>query len=146
MDYEDINYKEIIISGFINNIIDTDDKHIKFSMVSKKFTTNENKNVYVSLNISRELYNVYLDYFYKGNKVFVKGYLNSYIDRNKTIKLFITVIDISDNPNNIRKGRSEPHIRYEPDGVMVWNGKRCEREEPTDEDLKEMEDLLSEFN
>ena len=146
MDYEDINYNEIIISGFINNIIDTDDKHIKFSMVSKKFTTNENKNVYVSLNISRELYNVYLDYFYKGNKVFVKGYLNSYIDRNKTIKLFITVIDISGNPNNIRKGRSEPHIRYEPDGVMVWNGKRCEREEPTDEDLKEMEDLLSEFN
>ena len=29
---------------------------------------------------------------------------------------------------------------------MVWNGKRCESEEPTDEDLKEMENILSEFN
>lgn len=146
MDYEDINYNEIIISGLINNIADTNDKYIKFSMVSEKFTTNENKNVYVSLNISRELYNVYLDYFYKGNKVFVKGYLNSYIDRNKNIKLFISVIDISDNPNNIRNGRSEPHIRYDPDGVMVWNGKRCERELATEEEQEEMKKLLSEYN
>ena len=146
MDYEDINYNEIIISGLINNITDTNDKYIKFSMVSKKFTTNENKNVYVSLNISRELYNVYLDYFYKGNKVFVKGYLNSYIDKNKNIKLFISVIDISDNPNNIRNGRSEPHIRYDPDGVMVWNGKRCERKLATEEEQAEMKKLLSEYN
>lgn len=133
MDYEDINYNEIIISGLINNITDTNDKYIKFSMVSKKFTTNENKNVY-------------LDYFYKGNKVFVKGYLNSYIDKNKNIKLFISVIDISDNPNNIRNGRSEPHIRYDPDGVMVWNGKRCERELATEEEQEEMKKLLSEYN
>lgn len=146
MDYEDINYNEIIISGLINNITDTNDKYIKFSMVSKKFTTNENKNVYVGLNISRELYNIYLDYFYKGNKVFVKGYLNSYIDRNKDIKLFISVIDISDNPNNIRNGRSEPHIRYDPDDVMVWNGKRCESEESTEDEQEEMKKLLSEYN
>lgn len=146
MDYEDINYNEIIISGLINNITDTDDKYIKFSMVSKKFTTNENKNVYVSLNISRELYNIYLDYFYKGNKVFVKGYLNSYIDRNKDIKLFISVSDISNNPNIIRNGRSKSYIRYDPDDVMVWNGKRCESKQPTDEDLEEMGNLLSEFN
>lgn len=146
MDYEDINYNEIIISGLINNIVDTNDKYIKFSMVSKKFTTNETKNVYVSLNISRELYNIYLDYFYKGNKVFVKGYLNSYIDKNKNIKLFISVIDISDNPNNIRNGRSEPHIRYDPDGVMVWNGKRCESELATEEEQEEMKKLLSEYN
>lgn len=35
MNYEDINYNEIIISGIINNITDTNDKYIKFSMVSK---------------------------------------------------------------------------------------------------------------
>ena len=81
MNYEDINYNEIIISGIINKITDTNDKYIKFSMVSKKYTTNENKNVYVSLNVSRELYNIFKDYFYKDNKVFVKGYLNSYIDK-----------------------------------------------------------------
>ena len=93
MNYEDIN--EIIISGTINNITDTNDRYIKFSIVAKKYTMLENKNVYVSLNISRELYNTYQDYFIKGNKVFIKGYLNSYIDKNRNIKSFITVTDIS---------------------------------------------------
>ena len=129
MDYEDINYNQIIISGHINNITDTNNQYIKFSMVSKKYTTSENKNVYVSLNISRELYNIYLDYFYKGNKVFVKGYLNSYIDKNKNIKLFISVTDISDNPN----------------GVRVWNGKREEVTPMAVEEQQELEELLKEF-
>ena len=145
MDYEDINYNQIIISGHINNITDTNNQYIKFSMVSKKYTTSENKNVYVSLNISRELYNIYLDYFEIGKKVFVKGYLNSYIDKNKNIKLFISVTDISDNPNNIRNGRSEPHIRYDPDGVRVWNGKREEATPMTEEEQQELEELLKEF-
>lgn len=146
MNYEDINYNEIIISGFINNITDTNDKYIKFSIVSKKYNGNEDKKVYVSLNISRELYNIYQDCFVKGNKVFIKGYLNSYIDRNKDIKLFISVSDISNNPNIIRNGKNKSYIRYDPDDVMVWNGKRCESEEPTDEELEEMGNLLSEFN
>ena len=146
MNYEDINYNEIIISGFINNITDTNDKYIKFSIVSKKYNGNEDKKVYVSLNISRELYNIYQDCFVKENKVFIKGYLNSYIDRNKDIKLFISVSDISNNPNIIRNGKNKSYIRYDPDDVMVWNGKRCESKEPTDEELEEMGNLLSEFN
>ena len=36
-------------------------------------------------------------------------------------------------------------ISYDIDGVMLWNGKRCESVEPTEEERKEMEDLLSEF-
>ena len=144
MDYEDINYNEIIISGLINNIADTNDKYIKFSMVSEKFTTNENKNVYVSLNISRELYNVYLDYFYKGNKVFVKGYLNSYIANGK-IQSFITVTHISDNTEELINGKSGPHIRYDPDGVEVWNGTREEAIPMNEEELNEVNELLKEF-
>ena len=108
-------------------------------------TLNEDKKVYVSLNISRELFNAYQDLFLKGNKVFVKGYLNSYIDQNKRIQSFITVTDISNISNEIIKGRSSPHFRYDPDGVMVWNGKRCEAIPPTNEELAEMEELLKEF-
>lgn len=145
MNYEDINYNEILISGVINNITDTNDMYIKFSMVSKKYTTNENKNVYVSLNVSRELYNIYKDYFYKDNKVFVKGYLNSYIDKNRNIKCFISVIDISNNPDDIIKGRKEPHIRYDPDGVEVWNGKRLESEPLTEEEQQELQNLIDEI-
>lgn len=75
----------------------------------------------------------------------VKGYLNSYIDQNKKIQSFITVTDISNNSNEIIKGRSSPHIRYDSDGVMVWNGKRCEAIPPTEKELKEFENLLKDF-
>lgn len=142
---DDINFNEVLISGIINVITDTNGKYIKFGLTTNKYTLNEDKKVYVSLNISRELFNTYQDYFIKGNKVFIKGYLNSYIDQNKKIQSFITVTDISNNSNEIIKGKRLPHIRYDLDGVMVWNGKRCESIPPTEKELKEMEDLLSEF-
>lgn len=145
MNYEDINYNEVLISGIINVITDTNGKYIKFGLTTNKYTLNEDKKVYVSLNISRKLFNIYQNLFLKGNKVFVKGYLNSYIDQNKKIQSFITVTDISNSPNDITNGRKSPHIRYDFDGVMVWNGKRCEAIPPTKEELAEMENLLKDF-
>lgn len=145
MDNESINYNEVIISGIINVITDTNSQYIKFGLTTNKYTTNEDKKVYVSLNISRELYDIHKDFFMKGIKVFVKGYLNSYIDKNNKIQSFITTTDISNNSSDIAKGRKEPYIRYDPDGVMVWNGKRCESEPMTKEELKELENLLSEY-
>lgn len=142
---DDINFNEVLISGIINVITDTNGKYIKFGLTTNKYTLNNDKKVYVSLNISRDLFNTYQDLFLNGNKVFVKGYLNSYIDQNKKIQSFITVTDISNNPNDITKGRKSPHIRYDPDGVMVWNGKRCEAIPPTKEELAEMEELLKDF-
>ena len=145
MNYEEINFNEVKISGTINNITDTDNKYIKFGITSFKYTLNGMSNVYISLNISRELFNTYKDLFLKGNKVFVKGYLNTYTDRFNKIQSFITATDISTNPSDITNGRKEPHIRYDPDGVMVWNGKRCETIPPTKEAQEEMEKILSEF-
>ena len=106
MNYEDKNFNEVLISGNINVITDTNDKYIKFS---------------------------------------IKGYLNSYISKDNKIQSFITVTEISDNPDDILKGRKEPHIRYDPDGVEVWNGTRCESTPPSEEELKEMNDILSKF-
>ena len=145
MNYENINFNEVLISGIINVITDTNSKYIKFGLTTSKYTLNEDKKVYVSLNISRELFNTYQDYFIKGNKIFVKGYLNSYIDQNKKIQSFITVTDISNNLNEITTGRKSPHIRYDPDGVMVWNGKRCEAIPLTKGELAEMENLLKDY-
>lgn len=47
------------------------------------------------------------------------------------------------NYNNFKN--SEPEINYDSDGVMLWNGKRCESVPCTPEELKEMEELLSEY-
>ena len=145
MRYEDSNLNEVIISGVINAITDTNDKYIKFGITTKKYTTKEDKNVYVSLNISRELYYIYKDYFVKDNKIYIKGYLNSYIDKNKMIKSFITVTDVASNREEILYGKKAPHIREDDDGVLIWNGKRCDDTPATEEETKKMEELLKEY-
>ena len=139
------DFNEVKLSGVINGITDTVNKYIKFGLTYSKTILNEIKNIYVSLNIDRNLYNTYKDFFVKGNKLYIKGYLNSYLDNNNKIQSFITVVDVLNNKNELFNNRSSPHIRYDPDGVMVWNGKRCESTPCTDEELKEMEQLLSEF-
>lgn len=141
-----IDYNEVIISGNINIIkdINENDKYVKFSIVSKKYSINANSKVYISLNISRELYYENLDYFFINSKVYIKGYLNSYCVNNR-MQNFITVTSISDNLDSIMYGKKAPHIRYDTDGVMVWNGKRCESKETTEEERKELEDILKEF-
>ena len=140
----DINFNKVLVSGVINAVTDTDDKYIKFGITTRKYTTKEDKNVYVSLNIARELYHIYKDYFIKGNKIYIKGYLNSYIDRNKKIQSFITVTDVANNSEEIIKGKKAPHIR-EDDDVLIWDGNRCESTPATLEEQKEMENLLSEY-
>ena len=39
----------------------------------------------------------------------------------------------------------EPVISYDTDGVMLWNGKRCESLSLTEEEQLEMDKLLEEF-
>ena len=140
---KDLN--DVKLSGFINGITDTDDMYIKFGMTCIKNANELNKNIFVSLNINRDLYNKYKDFFVKGKKVYVRGYLNSFSDKSNKIQNFITVTDIYDYPINFSKNIKEPIIRYDSDGVMVWNGKRCESIPLAEDELKEMEELLSEF-
>ena len=118
----EIDLNEIIISGTINNVTDNNKDYIKFGLTTLKY---DKRKVYASFNINRNLYEIYKDFFVKGTKVFIKGYLNSYITDNK-IQSFVTVTDISDNQNEIISGKKGPHIRYDLDGVEVWDGKRCE--------------------
>ena len=137
----EIDLNEIIISGTINSITDNNTDYIKFGLTTLKY---DKRKVYASFNINQNLYKIYKDFFVKGTRVFIKGYLNSYITNNK-IQSFVTVVDIANNQEEIMRGRKGPHIRLDPDGVEVWDGKRCEAIPPTEEELKEMEELLKEF-
>ena len=51
--------------------------------------------------------------------------------------------------SNIKKNNKDniynKIIDYDTDGVMLWHGKRCETVPMSEEETKEMEDLLSEF-
>ena len=95
---EDLN--EIIISGTINNVMDNNQDYIKFGLTTLKY---DERKVFASFNINRNLYEIYKDFFVKGTKVFIKGYLNSY-SSNNNIKLFITVLDIADNEDELING------------------------------------------
>ena len=136
-----VDLNEIIISGTINNVMDNNQDYIKFGLTTLKY---DKRKVYSSLNINRNLYEIYKDFFIKGTKVFIKGYLNSY-SSNNNIKLFITVLDIADNEDELINGRKGPHIRADPDGVEVWNGKRKEITPPTEKERKEKEELLKSY-
>ena len=126
------------VTGFA---ADNKNDYIKFGLTTLKY---DERKVFASFNINRNLYEIYKDFFVKGTKVFIKGYLNSYITNNK-IQSFITVTDIANNQDEIMTGKKGPHIRLDPDGVEVWDGKRCEAIPPTEEELKEMEELLKEY-
>lgn len=136
-----VDLNEIIISGTINNVMDNNQDYIKFGLTTLKY---DKRKVFSSLNINRNLYEIYKDFFVKVTKVFIKGYLNSYITDNK-IKSFITVINIADNEDEMLNGRKGPHIRVDPDGVEVWDGKREEAIPMIEEELEEMENLLKDF-
>ena len=136
-----VDLNEIKISGTINNVMDNNQDYIKFGLTTLKY---DKRKVYSSLNINRNLYEIYKDFFVKGTKVFIKGYLNSY-SSNNNIRLFITVLDIADNEDELINGRKGPHIRVDPDGVEVWNGKREEITPSTEEELEKMENLLKGF-
>lgn len=145
MNYENKFYNEILISGTINYIKKLN-KYIAFGLTCENYS-NDKSRCYINFRIYQDLYNTYKDLFYKDNKLFVKGYLTTYSDKDNKIVVYVKVIDVSDNAKEIVNARKEPHIRYDSDGVMVWNGKRCESIPFEENDLEYLElvEMISEF-
>ena len=145
MDFENINYNEVLISGNINYIKKLN-QYIAFGLTCKTFSNTKSK-CFINFHIYDDLYNIYKDLFLKNNKLFVKGYLNSYTDKDKKIVSYVKVTDVSNNPEDIIKGRKAPYIRYDEDNVMVWNGKRCEASpfEDDDPEYLRLVEMLKEF-
>lgn len=141
----DKNINHVLLSGIIVNIKEGIGGYILFTMKCKKYSESKYNFVYVSLSIYEDLYNIYKDMFVKDNEIFIKGYINSYVDNNKNYKMFISVIGVSKSYEQLIEDKKTPYIRCDSDGVMVWNGKRCESTPLSEEELKEMDELLNEF-
>lgn len=141
----DKNINQVLLSGIIVNIKEGIGGYILFTMKCKKYSESKYNFVYVSLSIYEDLYNIYKDIFVKDNEIFIKGYINSYVDNNRNYKMFISVIGVSKSYEQLIEGKKTPYIRFDADGVMVWNGKRCESTPLSEEELKEMDELLNEF-
>ena len=141
----DKNINQVLLSGIIVNIKEGIGGYILFTMKCKKYSESKYNFVYVSLSIYEDLYNIHKDMFVKDNEIFIKGYINSYVDNNKNYKMFISVIGVSKSYEQLIEGKKTPYIRFDSDDVMVWNGKRCESTPLSEEELKEMDELLNEF-
>ena len=135
------NYiNEIILSGKILSII-INEKHIAISIENQIF---KNKIAFISLRAYKDLYEKYKDLFFIDNFIFIKGYVNSYKDKNNKINNYILITQISDSIEELNT--SMPHIRYDEDGTMVWNGTRCEIDPLVNKkDIEFMNNFYKEF-
>lgn len=136
---------QVILDGIIKSITVGKSGYYLLNILTYKFNNDKYKEVYVSISIHDNLYQIYKDLLFKENQVFFKGYLNSYRTKENKYTTIISITDIFESYENLTKGKTGPHIRYDPDGVTVWNGKRCEAIPPTKEELQEIENLLKDF-
>lgn len=144
VDEREINY--VVLSGIINNIQELKNNYIKFGITVNVYTKIKSK-AFINCEAYEDLYNIYKDLFIKDKKVFIKGYLKTYSDKDNNIKSYVMVSDMSNNYDEIIKGRSVPYTRVDPDGVEVWNGKRCEAMsfDENDSEYLELKELYEEF-
>lgn len=141
----ELHCNQVILDGIIKSITVGKSGYYLLNVLTYKFNNDKYKEVYISISIHDNLYQIYKDLLFKENQVFFKGYLNSYKTKENKYTTIISITDIFESYDGLTKGESGPHIRYDPDGVMVWNGKRCEAIPPTKEELDEMENLLKDF-
>ncbi len=141
----ELHCNQVILDGIIKSITFGKSSYYLLNVLTYKFNNDKYKEVYVSISIHDNLYQIYKDLLFKENQIFFKGYLNSYRTKENKYTTIISITDIFESYEDLTKGKTGPHIRYDPDGVMVWNGKRCEAIPPTKEELAEMEELLKDF-
>jgi len=97
------------------------------------------QNGFYKVKLNEELIRKYKNVIRISNKIYIVGYLNSYIKDNQNIcYIFPKEIKLVDENNKALYGTDY-------DGVEVFNGVRCESIPATLEEQQEMEDLLSEF-
>ena len=145
---------KIVLEGNISRINDKElDKYIWFDICkNEKYQTKEGEmkenSSFFSVKIDRErIYNK--DLFKVGSWIVVTGIPKSFLDKNNMKQFYIFALKIEDAKifkiNDEKQNSQSPKITYDPDGVMVWDGKRCESVPASPEEIAEMEDLLSEF-
>jgi hypothetical protein len=138
---------KIILEGIISRINKEEEKYIWFDICRNDNYKDKNgemkqESSFFSARIDKsKLSNK--DILEKGKIVVVNGIPKSYIDKNNNKVFYIHVLSIEEYSKY--KENEKQTISYDKDGVMLWNGQRCESEKATPEEIKEMEAMLSEF-
>lgn len=146
-----INRNKIELIGKITSLSyerkDINGKRFMFFDIvqNDKLDNNSYSSSFYKVKLNEELLNKYQDIIKVSNNIYIIGYLNSYLKDNQNI-YYIYPKEIKLLDKNYKLEDDDiPMIDYDTDGVMLWHGKRCEAIPLSEEELKEMEDLLSEF-
>ena len=127
--------------------IDCNGKKFMFFDIVQIDKLEENKYIsnFFKIKLVEDLIIKYKDIIKVSNNIYVEGHLNSYMKDSKMIYyIYPKEIKILDNNYNLTNNNT-PTISYDTDGVMLWNGKRCEATEPSEEERQRMEKILSEY-
>jgi hypothetical protein len=135
----------IILEGIISRINKEDNKYIWFDICKNDNFKDKNgvmrqESSFFSARIDKSKL-VGKDILEKGKFVIVNGIPKSYIDKSNYKVFYIHVLSIEE----YSKYNDKQINSYYKDGVMHWNGQRCESEKATPEEKAEMEAILSEF-
>ena len=87
----------------------------------------------------------YKDLLKVGSKVVVSGIPNSYFNKDKQKCFTIKVLELFRPEDFVEEEKSGPKISIDTDGVMLWNGERCEIKPMDPEEEKEVNDILSKY-
>ncbi len=139
----------IILEGNISRIYDNQTDNLIWFDICKneKYINKQGEEQTVSSFFSAKIERNKIDnnLFKVGSWIIITGIPKSYIDKNNYKKFYIFTLDIKDAREKIKEEKNTPIISYDTDGVMLWNGQRCESEPCSPEELAEMEELLKDF-
>lgn len=140
---------KIILEGNISRIYDNQTDNLVWFDICKneKYIDKLGEEHTVSSFFSAKIERSKIDYdlFKVGSWIIITGIPKSYIDKNNNKKFYIFTLELKNAREKIKEEKNSPTISYDTDGVMLWNGKRCESESCTPEEQAEMEELLREF-
>ena len=137
----------LLVNRTITYIKDNVDKdYIWFDITRNEYYKDKEGNMknnpsFFSARINKSLKNKYI--FDTNIEVVIKGIPKGFVDKKGYRQNYIHVTEI--NGVELSENIFNKIISYDTDGVMLWNGVRCESEPCTDEELKELEELLKPF-
>ena len=139
-------YNSISLIGNISSISDekilpSGKKYRFFDICQNDRYLDKNNTSFFSVRISEDQFNKFESLLKIGNLISLKGKIKSYLTKDMIRKVYIFPEIISEvkSKDNICK------ISYDSDGVMLWEGQRCEATLYDSNEVNEMEELLCEY-
>lgn len=134
----------ITYHGVITSIRDNiDDKFIWFDIKQDNIIKKDGKVINNPSFFSARIYKEYKDLIVIHEEVYVKGIPGGYIDK-KGIKQNYIHVDVINDVKVKNELIENNTISYDSDGVMLWNGKRCESTPLSKKEEEKIDKLIKE--